>query len=125
LAGGGQAANRSGMGGRENGSGMTFVGPKKRGGQRAELSTWVDSAGGVLGGRGQSFGGRKGAGGGGKRKGGRREYQNRSDAEVWRKSTLKMHLAGHGLGHPLCHPSTQRNKQHHHQRAEMPEADSH
>jgi hypothetical protein len=44
-AGGWQAANRSGMGGRENGSGMTFVGPKKRGGQRAKLSTWVDSAG--------------------------------------------------------------------------------
>jgi hypothetical protein len=44
-AGGRQAANRSGMGERENGSGMTFVGPKKRGGQMAELSTRVDTAG--------------------------------------------------------------------------------
>ncbi len=32
------------MGVREDGSGMTFAGPKKRGGQRAKLSTQVDGA---------------------------------------------------------------------------------
>jgi hypothetical protein len=30
------------MGGREDGRGMTFAGPEKRGGQRAKLSTGID-----------------------------------------------------------------------------------
>jgi hypothetical protein len=43
-AGGKPRMERALEGGREDGSGMTFAGPKKRGSQRAKLSTRVDSA---------------------------------------------------------------------------------